>query len=207
MRVCPQCRSDRLVNNGSAAGKPKKRCKQCGYQFTRTTPRGKPLRTKINAVLFYLSGMSMNRIAFLLQVSAQAVLNWLRAFAKKYYEKTKPTGNIIILELDEMWHYLKNKRRKLWIWKALDRDPGHLLDWPSTSEGVIQFPGGLQGPAWPCLPLSVPEIRRLLWRLVLAVQQTAQHVVAWSHWRRWHQRLAQYDHDKRRGALAKLLAA
>jgi hypothetical protein len=30
---------------------------------------------KINAVLWYLSGISMNRIAFLLQVSVQAVLN------------------------------------------------------------------------------------------------------------------------------------
>jgi insertion element IS1 protein InsB len=129
MRVCPQCQSDRLVNNGSAAGKPKKWCQQCGYQFTRTTPRGKPLTTKINAVLFYLSGLSMNRIAFLLRVSAQAVLNWLRAFAKRHYEKPTPTGKVIILELDEMWHYLKNKRRKLWIWKALDRDTGHLLDW------------------------------------------------------------------------------
>jgi insertion element IS1 protein InsB len=128
MRVCPQCRSARLVNNGSAAGKPKKRCPLCGYQFTRTTPRGKPLKTKSNAVLFYLSGMSMNRIAFLLQVSAQAVLNGLRAFAKKHYETPKPTGNIIILELDEMWHYLKNKRRKLWSWKALARDTGSLLD-------------------------------------------------------------------------------
>jgi IS1 family transposase len=84
---------------------------------------------EINAVLFYLSGMSMNRIAFLLQVSAQAVLNWLPAFAKKHYEKPKPTGQVIILELDEMWHYLKHKRRKLWIWKALDRDTGHPLDW------------------------------------------------------------------------------
>lgn len=28
-----------------------------------------------------------------------------------------------------MWHYLKQKRRKLWIWKALDRDTGQLLDW------------------------------------------------------------------------------
>jgi insertion element IS1 protein InsB len=129
MRVCPQCQSDRLVNNGSAAGKPKKWCQQCGYQFTRITPRGKPLTTKINAVLFYLSGMSMNCIAFLLRVSAQAVLNWLRAFAKRHYEKPTPTGKVIILELDEMWHYLKNKRRKLWIWKALDRDTGHLLDW------------------------------------------------------------------------------
>jgi transposase-like protein len=70
MRACPQCQSDRLVKNGSAAGKPKKQCKQCGYQFTRTTLRGKPLKTKSNAVLFYLSGLSMNRIAFLLRVSA-----------------------------------------------------------------------------------------------------------------------------------------
>jgi transposase-like protein len=100
MRVCPKCQSDRLVNNGSAAGRPKKRCQQCGYQFTRTTPRGKPLNTKINAVLFYLSGISMNRIAFLLRVSAQSVLNWIRAFAKEHDEKPEPTGSTIVLELD-----------------------------------------------------------------------------------------------------------
>jgi insertion element IS1 protein InsB len=28
-----------------------------------------------------------------------------------------------------MWHYLKKKRCKLWIWKALGRDTGQLLDW------------------------------------------------------------------------------
>ena len=26
-------------------------------------------------------------------------------------------------------HYLRTKRCKLWIWKALDRDTGQLLDW------------------------------------------------------------------------------
>jgi insertion element IS1 protein InsB len=129
MHICPQCQSDRLVNNGSVAGKPKKLCKQCGFQFTRTTPRGKPLTMKINAVLWYLSGISMNRIAFLLQVSVQAVLNWIRTFAKAHEEKPEPTGKTIVLELDEMWHYLKKKRQKLWIWKALDRDTGQLLDW------------------------------------------------------------------------------
>lgn len=129
MRVCPQCQSEHLVNNGSAAGTPKKRCPQCGDQFTRTTPRGKPLKTKINAVLFSLSGISMNRLAFLLRVSAQSVRNWIRAVAKAHEEKPEPVGKTIVLELDEMWHYLKQKRRKLWIWKALDRDPGQRLDW------------------------------------------------------------------------------
>jgi insertion element IS1 protein InsB len=129
MHVCPQCQSDRLVNNGSVAGKPKKLCKQGGFQFTRMTPRGKPFTMKINAVLWYLSGISMNRIAFLLQVPVQAVLNWIRTFAKAHEEKPEPTGKTIVLELDEMWHYLKKKPQKLWIWKALDRDTGQLLDW------------------------------------------------------------------------------
>ena len=129
MHACPKCQSDRVINNGSAAGKPKKQCKRCGYQFTRTTPRGKPLTTKINAGLWYLRGVSMNRIAFLLRVSAQAVLDCVRTFAKAHKEQPEPTGRTIALELDEMWHYLKTKRCKLWIWKALDRDTGQLLDW------------------------------------------------------------------------------
>ena len=28
-----------------------------------------------------------------------------------------------------MWHYIGNKKNKLWIWKALDRNTGHLIDW------------------------------------------------------------------------------
>jgi transposase len=129
MQVCPQCQSDRLVNNGSAAGKPKKLRRQCGYHFTRPTPRGKPLAMKVHAVLLDLSGISMHRIAFLLRVSAPSVLNWLRTLAQEHYEKPEPPSRAIILELDEMWHYLKQKRRTLWIWKALDRDTGQLLDW------------------------------------------------------------------------------
>ena len=114
MGVCPQCQGERLVKNGSAAGKPKKQCKQCGYQFPRTTPRGRPLAAKINAVLWYLSRMAMHRIAFLLRVSTQAVLTWIRDLATAYYEKPESTGRTIVLQLDEIWHYLKNKRGKLW---------------------------------------------------------------------------------------------
>lgn len=65
----------------------------------------------------------------------------------------------------------------------------------------------IQGPPGPWIPLSVPEIRRLLWRVVLAVEQTLSHMLAWSQWRRWHQNFAKYYHYRRRGALAELLAA
>ena len=50
--------------------------------FTRTTPRGKPLATQMHAVLWYWSGMAMPRSAFLLRVSAPAVLTWLRDWVK-----------------------------------------------------------------------------------------------------------------------------
>lgn len=48
--------------------------------------------------------------------------------------------------------------------------------------------------------MSVPELRHLLWRVVLALHHTVQHVLAWSHWRRWHQTWAKYYHYQRRGA-------
>ena len=49
--------------------------------------------------------------------------------------------------------------------------------------------------------MSVPELRRLLGRLVLVAQYAVDHILAWSQGRRWHQALAKYYHYQRRGAL------
>ena len=77
---------------------------------------------------------------------------------------------------------------------------------PAASPGA-EHPGRVQGAAGPRLPLSVPELRRLLWRLVLAVPQTVRHILAWSQWRRWHQAVAQYDPYQCRQALVEAVAA
>ncbi|MDQ3831461.1 MAG: hypothetical protein M3361_19625 [Candidatus Tectomicrobia bacterium] len=77
----------------------------------------------------------------------------------------------------------------------------------SAPRPEAERPGVLQGAAGPDIPLRVPEIRRLLWRRALAVQQTVTQLLAWSRWRRWHQRLAKYYHDTQRGALPLLAAA
>ena len=72
----------------------------------------------------------MNAISKLFQVSTNAVLKWIRTFAKtKAPKPTLSPGTRVVLELDEMWHYIQNKKNKLWIWKALDRNTGHLIDW------------------------------------------------------------------------------
>jgi Homeodomain-like domain len=52
----------------------------------------------------------------------------------------------------------------------------------------------------PAIPLTVPEIRRLLNGLLWSVTQPVAFVLHWSHWRRYKQALAMRSHYRRRGA-------
>ena len=69
---------------------------------------------------------------------------------------------------------------------ATERFPtGH----PTTSESATQLP---------ILPLTIPEVRHLLARLIWPLSSSARRVLAWSWWRRCHQSAASYYHIKRR---------
>ena len=105
---CPKCKCLETVKNGFLCNRQRYKCKECGYQFTRTTPRGKPMKDKLLAVVLYMHGLSFNAIARIFNVSAPAVLKWVRKFARDNYEKPKP-GSAVVMEVDEMWHYLQKK--------------------------------------------------------------------------------------------------
>src|SRR5919199_3118388 len=105
-----RCGSGEHVRNGLMRGKQRYRCKACGLNFTDTPPRGMPLRVEVTAVLLYLSGLSMNRTAKLLGVSTPSVMTWIEQFAKAYAQKPEPEGRAVAVELDEMWHFLKQSR-------------------------------------------------------------------------------------------------
>ena len=108
---CPKCHSHKKTKNGFIKGKQRYKCKDCGCQYTRSTARGRPLEQKLLAVTLYVHGLSLNAIAKMMDVSTPGVLDWVKRFAKAHYEKPKPTGNAVILELDEMWHYLEKKHK------------------------------------------------------------------------------------------------
>ncbi|MDR2051360.1 MAG: hypothetical protein LBQ63_06280 [Deltaproteobacteria bacterium] len=108
MPECPKCGSRETVKNGFHLGRQRHRCKKCGFQFTRATSRGRPAREKATAVLLYTLGLSLNSIARMFKVSTPAVLRWVRLFAEKVYEKPEPREAVV--ELDEMWHYLRSKK-------------------------------------------------------------------------------------------------
>lgn len=48
------------------------------------------------------------------------------------------------------------------------------------------------------IPLTVPEVRRLLWRVALARTEPPERVLGWSRWRRRHQARAKRCHYRRR---------
>ena len=110
---CKRCGGEERVKNGFMRGKQRYRCKACGLNFTDTPPRGMPLAMKVTAVLLYVSGLSMNRTAKLLGVSTPTVMTWIEQFAKVYAQKPEPEGRAVVVELDEMWHYLKKVEQAL----------------------------------------------------------------------------------------------
>jgi IS1 family transposase/transposase-like protein len=123
---CPRCGSQRLIRFGFVAGQQRWRCKRCRYQFTRLEGHGTPEPRA--AVSLYGYGLSFNAVADLLGTTAQSVLRWVCGSVDRCCTKPPP-GDAVVIELDEMWHFLQRKDNKVWIWKACDRATGRLIDW------------------------------------------------------------------------------
>ena len=107
--ACPKCRCDDVVKNGKVKEKQRFICKNCRYQFTRLTPRGRSPKEKAMAVILYTLGLSFNVIGKFIGVSTTTIYYWVKNFAISKYEKPAP-GDAIIVEIDEMWHYLKKRK-------------------------------------------------------------------------------------------------
>lgn len=81
-------------------------------------------------VLLYLSGLSRNAIALLKSVVPSTVLRGVRQFAEQWATKPQPgPGGVVVMERDELWHFVGNKENKPWIWLAFCRDTGQRVDW------------------------------------------------------------------------------
>ena len=107
MGACPKCTHRHVVKAGKVRGQQRWLCRGCGYQFTRATPRGRPPWQQSLAVFLYCHGVSMNALAKMFGVWTSTILTWIRRYATDHAEKPAPNGKAIVLEIDEMWHFLK----------------------------------------------------------------------------------------------------
>jgi len=106
---CRKCGGEKHVKNGKRSGIQCYKCKDCGYQSTQTEDKNATKRAF--ALYLYVVGLSMNAIARMMDVEPSTVLYWVRNFALKVYEKPTPKGDVVV-ELDEMWHFLESKKLK-----------------------------------------------------------------------------------------------
>ena len=124
---CPRCQHEHFVKNGHVNKKQRSKCKACDYQWTENHAyRGRPLAEKAFAVFLYCPGLSMNAIAKMLKASPSTILEWIRNFAGAHAKPPEPRETeAIVLELDQMWHYVKKKGQTLglesfvsWDWRT-----------------------------------------------------------------------------------------
>ncbi len=114
MILCKFCQYSECFKSGFVRGFQRYKCRRCERNFTQTPLRGVPEKEKLKALLLYASGLSMNRIAQLFGVSAVAVLKWIRNLGSKLCLKIEPSPNdkVIVMEVDEFWHYIKKNNKK-----------------------------------------------------------------------------------------------
>ena len=99
---CPKRQSEHSVKSGLANGNPRRLCKQCGCNYTRSQPRGKPMELKRQAVQMYMKGMGVSNVS---------VLNWVRAFGERLepLRAARTPEHTPVIECDELWHFVGKK--------------------------------------------------------------------------------------------------
>ena len=95
---CYKCGAMQIVKNGKVFGWQRYKCKECGYQFTKTAPSGKPIHLKLMAHNLYAAGFSMRQIAKIIGITAQSVSRWINKWHTAYETEQ---GNVqIMYEVD-----------------------------------------------------------------------------------------------------------
>ena len=130
---CLKCGCEGVYKYGHMKGYQRYRCKNCGYQFTKTTPRGKPEKDKILALILYLSGLSMSATGRILGVTAQSVVRWIRKMYDKFITEKPDISAIKEVEMDEMYHYYQKKLKNYGSGKLL------IIEAKTSSGGLLDI--------------------------------------------------------------------
>ena len=112
IQECPKCKSDRRVKDGIVRGKQRYKCKECGYRYTVKKREAKESTPQIRkmALQLYLEGLGFRSIGRILGFSHVAVYKWIKSFGSKIVKLGEEQKEIEIVEIDEMYSYIKNKK-------------------------------------------------------------------------------------------------
>jgi transposase-like protein len=112
---CPRCGGTDLIKRGRKSGYQRYVCRSCGRYSTDRQPKFSA-ETKATAVQMYMNSMGIRAIGRVLEASPAAVLKWIRkehdAMQRRLAESAPaPAGQPDIIELDEIYTYVKKKQQ------------------------------------------------------------------------------------------------
>lgn len=113
MSTCPKCAQARYqVKDGfTSAGSQRRRCQACGARYTPTPkPAGYAPDLRTQALKMYVDGLNFRRIARLLGVHHQSVINWVNAAAEHVPDAPPQPATAETVELDELYTFVGQKK-------------------------------------------------------------------------------------------------
>ncbi len=132
---CKKCSSKECWKAGKVRGLQRYKCKACGYSYTITPPRGRPMAQKLLALILYMQGLSINKIAKQFDLSVPAVWKWIKSFNKQFSEIPEPKHSaVLLMEYNEACQYLEKMPKNEGAGRILISIEG---DWISGSKGII----------------------------------------------------------------------
>lgn len=112
--TCPTCSSStRQIKAGfNRCGSQKYQCRHCKRLYTPQPKQpGYAKETRLQAVRMYLDGNNFRRIARLLSVAPQSVINWVNAYHATLPQKEdRSQQRSQVLEMDELFTFIGHKK-------------------------------------------------------------------------------------------------
>ena len=113
MSKCPHCQrqAEQVKVGRNPSGSQRYKCKVCDRKYT-PEPRqaGYPPEIRDQAVRMYVDGLNFRRIARILQVNHQSVINWVNGHIAGLPDTPPQAADrLAVVELDELFTFVGEK--------------------------------------------------------------------------------------------------
>ncbi len=128
MLTCPSCKATAIKKNGSIHnGKQKYECLSCHRQFVENPEQKQiPSETRERVRRALLERVSLEGICRIFDISMPWLLSNMEELFKElpdnlnaHIEAESEEFTVVILEADEMWSYVGNKKNQQWLWLVM----------------------------------------------------------------------------------------
>jgi insertion element IS1 protein InsB len=122
---CDRCGSINLVRNGTnKCGNQQYHCHDCGAYRVLNPQQGYTDDERAQVLRAYREGVSLRGLERIFGVSRQTIVRWLEAEVEQLpavHETLVEPVEGDVLEVDEAWSFVAQRKRKRWLWTVMCR--------------------------------------------------------------------------------------